>query len=415
MSQRRLGSNGLMKLPSGRYQIDYRDQNGVRHRESFDREKQARATLDERRTKVREGEYIPPQNIPTFEEMAGRWLEEKKHNAGRDGKPVKETTLQHWQNHIRHHLIPTLGRYRLDRITTNLIEEMRFRWRDSGKTPLSPPTVNKLLTTTAAIFDEAIRLDKTKHNPAGKAKRIGVGSVEAQGNGEKDGQEVRPEQVYTPEELNRLIESATPGLYQTIIMAIALTGKRHGEALALQWGDMDFKAEKILIRRTWPDIYKNDEPVFYIPKTKSAVREIPIPPELVSALERWKLPCPISKWDLVFPKEDGRPQDRKTILRGALYPAIRRAKIKKLDIHALRHTYASILLSQGTPITEVSAYLGHANPQITLQVYSHWLPRTKTDSVSRLAKAIFNSGKKPLDDQVGHLKDTSGDLAKEMD
>ena len=415
MSQRLLRSNGLMKLPSGRYQIDYRDRDGVRHRESFDREKQARATLDEKRTRIREGEYIPPQNIPTFEEMAGRWLEEKKHNAGRDGKPVKETTLLHWDNHIRLRLIPTLGKYRLDRITTDLIEEMRFRWRDSGKTPLSPATVNKLLTTTAAIFDEAIRLGKTKHNPASKAKRLGVGSVEAQGNGEKDGQEVRPEQVYTPDELNRLIEAATPGLYQTIIMTIALTGIRHGEALGLQWGDIDLEVGKITIRRTWPNIYRDNEPVFYIPKSKNAVREIPIPPELISALKKWKLSCPVSKWDLVFPKKDGRPRDRKTILSCGFYPAHRRAKIKKLDIHALRHSYASILLAHSTPITEVSAYLGHANPQITLQVYSHWLPRTKTDSISKLAEAIFNSGKKPLGDQVGHLKDTSGDLAQEMD
>jgi len=359
------------------------------------------------------GEYIPPQNIPTFEEMAGRWLEEKKHNAGRDGKPVKETTLQHWRIHTGHHLIPTLGKYRLDRITTNLIEEMRFRWRDGGKTPLSPATVNKLLTTTAAIFDEAVRLGKTKHNPASKAKRLGVGSVEAQENGEKDGQEVRPEQVYTPDELNRLIEAATPGLYQTIIMTIALTGIRHGEALGLQWGDISWETRSITIRRTLPDIYKDKQPVFYIPKTKSAVREIPIQPQLVSSLKTWKMACPKSDWELVFPKEDGRPQDRKTILRGGLYPAIRRAEVKKLDIHSLRHTYASILLALGTPITEVSAYLGHANPQITLQVYSHWLPRTKTDSVSRLAEAIFNSRKIPPSDQIGHLKDTSGNFDQE--
>jgi len=391
MNQRRLKGVAITKLPSGRYQIDYRDQNGKRHRESFDREKEARAALDDKRIKVRDGEYISPDKIPTFKEMAIQWLEEKKHSAGRDGKPVKETTLQHWRNHIDRHLIPTLGVYRLDGITTGLIEKMRYRWKDHSKPPLSPISVNKLLTTTAAIFDEAIRSGKVKHNPASKAKRLGVGSVEAQENGEKDGQEVRPEQVYNPDELRRLLTSAKPGLYRAILMTVALTGIRHGEALALQWGDIDFNAEKILVRRTWPDLYRNDEPVFYIPKTKSAVREVPIPSQLVTALKRWKLSCPVSKWELVFPKEDGRPQDRKTILRGALYPAIRRAEVKKLDMHALRHTYASILLSQGTPITEVSAYLGHANPQITLQVYSHWLPRTKTDSVSRLASLVFSS------------------------
>jgi site-specific recombinase XerD len=72
--------------------------------------------------------------------------------------------------------------------------------------------------------------------------------------------------------------------------------------------------------------------------------------------------------DLVFPKKDGPPHDRKTVLRSGLHPAIRRAEVKKLDMHALRHTFASLLLSQGAPITDVSSYLGHANPQIPLSI-----------------------------------------------
>ena len=109
----------------------------------------------------------------------------------------------------------------------------------------------------------------------------------------------------------------------------------------------------------------------------------------------------MSKWDLVFPKEDGRPYDRKAMLKYGLYAAVSRAGVKKLDMHSLRHSYASILLSQGTPITEVSAYLGHANTQITLEVYSHWLPRTPTNSISRLAESIFSE-----DPNLGHLMDT---------
>jgi integrase len=233
-----------------------------------------------------------------------------------------------------------------------------------------------------AIFNEAVRLGKVKHNPATAAQRLGVGSVEAT---ESENTEVRPEEVYNAEELNRLIQHAEAGFFKTLIFTVALTGIRHGEALALQWGDIDLTAGKITVRRTWPDKWREDEPIFYVPKSKNGVREIPIPGELAQALKRWKLSCAISKWDLVFPKKDGAPHDRKTILRSGLYPAIRRAEVKKLDMHALRHTFASLLLSQGTPITEVSSYLGHADPQITLRVYSQWIPRTKTDSISRLA------------------------------
>jgi len=385
----------IKKLKSGRYQIDFRDQAELRHRKSFDRLKDAQAELDEKRVEIREGDYVSPKEVPTFGEMARAWLKGKKENAGRDGRPVKETTLKHWQNHLDTYLIPTLGRYPLNKIKTGQIEELRAVWKESPdkkrKKPLSSATVNKLLTTITAIFDEGIRIELIKHNPARKAKRKGVGSNEANDGNEKDGLEIRAEQVYTPSEIKRLIEAATPGLYQTLITTVALTGMRHGEALALMWGDFDFKNSKITVRRTWPDIYgKDGEPVFYIPKSRNATREIPIPSELVSALKRWKISCPVSKWDLVFPKEDGRPYDRKAMLKYGLYAAVSRAGVKKLDMHSLRHSYASILLSQGTPITEVSAYLGHANTQITLEVYSHWLPRTPTNSISRLADSIFS-------------------------
>jgi integrase len=375
----------IKKLTSGWYQIDFRDRHGARHRESFPTQKAAKAALDEKRVSVRNGEYAAPKEIPMFKAMAELWFEAKKVNAGKHGRPVKETTLDHWKNHIDAYLVPAFGEFRLDQITTQAIEKKRLAWRDESK--LSPITVNKLLTTTTAIFNEAVRLGAVKHNPATAAQRLGVGSVEAS---DSDNAEVRPEGVYSAEELNRLIQNVDAGLCKTLIHTVAMTGMRHGEALGLQWGDIDLNAGKITVRRTWPNKWRNDEPIFYVPKSKNGVREIPISGELIQALKRWKLSCPISKWDLVFPKKDGTPQDRKTVLRSALYPAIRRAEVKKLDMHALRHSFASLLLSQGAPITEVSSYLGHADPQITLKVYSHWIPRTKTDSISRLAGSIFN-------------------------
>ena len=235
--------------------------------------------------------------------------------------------------------------------------------------------VNKLLTTMTAIFTEAVRLfGRAISNPASTAQRLGVGSVEASG---KDGAEIRPEEIYNAEELNRLILGAEPGFNRTLIFTVAMTGMRHGEALGLQWGDIDLAADKITVRRTWPDKWRGEEPIFYVPKSKNGVREIPIPGELVQALKRWKLACPISQWDLVFPKKDGAPHDRKTV-------------------RAL----------SGNPCPLPAPYLGHADPQITLKVFSHWIPRTKTDSISRLAGMILNA-KTPASEDDGHSVDTS--------
>ena len=70
---------------------------------------------------------------------------------------------------------------------------------------------------------------------------------------------------------------------------------------------------------------------------------------------------------------------------------MRRAGLKFLTMHGLRHTYASLLLANNTPVTEVSYYLGHSSPQVTMSIYAHWCRTIKTDSVSRLAEGIFGA------------------------
>ncbi len=94
----------IKKLTSGLYQIDFRDRQGVRHRESYPTQKEAKAKLDEKHTAVRNNDYIAAKAIPTFKVMAELWFENKKVNAGKNGKPVKETTLDHWKNHIDSYL-----------------------------------------------------------------------------------------------------------------------------------------------------------------------------------------------------------------------------------------------------------------------------------------------------------------------
>jgi integrase len=104
---------------------------------------------------------------------------------------------------------------------------------------------------------------------------------------------------------------------------------------------------------------------------------------------------------LVFPRADGRPHDRKTTWR-AFDATIKKAnekakgegeKLRRLTVHSLRHSFASIHLMNGTPIPEVSSMLGHANVNITLAVYTHFIPKMQTDSSSRLAAAIFSEEK----------------------
>jgi integrase len=124
---------------------------------------------------------------------------------------------------------------------------------------------------------------------------------------------------------------------------------------ALRWSDIDLQAGKIFVRRSlsWARLKSETGPArprFYEPKTKSGIRTLPAPPELLSALRVWKLECPKGELDLVFAAPTGLPAHRSNVLRYGLYRALRRAGLRRVDMHSLRHSFASALIMAGAPL-----------------------------------------------------------------
>jgi integrase len=104
---------------------------------------------------------------------------------------------------------------------------------------------------------------------------------------------------------------------------------------------------------------------------------------LVAALKRWKLQCPTSADDLVFPAPEGQPLCRDRLLRVCLRPALSRARLRRVTFHSLLHSCALAMILAGAAITEVQHQLGHSNPSITLSIYSHWFKGAKGGATSR--------------------------------
>jgi integrase len=193
-----------------------------------------------------------------------------------------------------------------------------------------------------------------------------------------------------------VILAATPGRIRTILQTAILTGTRVSELLALRWQDVNLNNAVINIRRSMSIARVKGEPTqekvrCFDPKTKMGKRDIPITAQLVTALREWKEKCPKSRLDLVFCDEFGEPCDRTAIGRYGLKPALQQAGIdKNVTMHGLRHTYASMLILLGRPITEVSRYMGHADVYVTMSVYAHFLKPKKQDTMSDLEKLIEN-------------------------
>jgi hypothetical protein len=114
-------------------------------------------------------------------------------------------------------------------------------------------------------------------------------------------------------------------------------------------------------------------------KTAASMRSIRLTKALLRELRVWKAACPKADSeakvrDLVFPNAAGGFEDAHNLLRRSFHPALRRAKLRTIRFHDLRHTCASLLLAAGVSIKEVHAQLGHASAQVTLDVYGHLIP-----------------------------------------
>ncbi|MBX3027524.1 site-specific integrase [bacterium] len=387
----------------GKWCVDFRDQHRRRHCKFFETRKEADAHLAAVIGEVKQGRFRSPEELPTFAEVAARWLAEQHDRA--------PGTVENYRGQVDKHLVPALGPLRIDRVTPAVVEQLRNdKWQAGAG--LERSTVNALLQRLAAILGYALRHDLVSRNAADKAlvrrvrreRRAGQAGAVA----------VDPKEVLTAEQAGRLIHAAAPGLYRTFIQTALLTGCRSGELLGLVWDDVDLEARRLRIQRSlsWKagatKGYGKAAAHFGPPKTDSSYRTLDLAPELVRALRAWKLQAPPSAVviddktgtvaALVFPNLTGRPLHRAHLHKGLRAALDACPGLPRVDLHGLRHTFASVAIGQlRLPPTQVAKLLGHRDAGVTLEVYSHWFEGLSSEgAMADLAGAILT----PRGDQM---------------
>ena len=362
-----------VKYRRGKWVADWRDDTGRRYWRTFDAQEDANIFLGKVTEKLKRGTFQRPAEVPTFGRLAADWLADR-------APRVRVATYAQYQTHIELHLVPALGDVRVDQLRVKHLEALRDD--RLGRGGLAPQTVNKVLTTAAAVFDYAGRHEYIERNPADFVARCRRHTEEVDADGSDDGAGVEegqadPAKVLSIEQARKMVEHAEPGLYQTLLLVTVLTGARIGEVTALRWSDVDLGAGKLTIRRSvsWakPRGQKTTEPKFYKPKTTAGARTLPLLPELAAALKRWKLASPPNPSGLLFATADGKPKHRSTITHEGLRPALTAAELPTVGLHSFRHTFASTLLMAGRTPAEVAKLCGHRGPDVTTRVYAHWL------------------------------------------
>lgn len=387
----------------GRWVADYRDQHGKRRIEkppgSFDNLAQERIAAQELLTKrlaeVARGDCVAARARLTFGEVCDRYLDSKVN--------IRASTMRSYAGLIACYLRPYFGSWKIHTITASDIERYRAelarglppaiaaalverardakpKWsearvkRSGARRKPGTRTINKSLTLLTMIFNYAARHRWVDHNPAEYVEKL------------KDETYLhhRPvdENILTPDEVRRVV-AASEDHYRLLIQAAAFTGMRQGELLGLQWGDIDWSSRQIHVRRAWKD------GAFTQPKTRNSQRRVDVPDFLLHELKKWRLRCPKGELDMVFPNGAGNPETHANVLQRGFYPALRRAGLRKIRFHDLRHTFASLLLANGEDVVRVSRLLGHASPHITLNTYSHMLPKEHYGSTDRLAQLVY--------------------------
>ena len=369
------------------WRLDYRPMGmrGPRRRIEFPTKKAAERFLAETSHKVARGEYVAPSQVPDFKDAAEEWVRSKL-----DRRPSYAADLR---SRVDKYLLPAFGMLRLDQISVAAIERLRDEMRRAGR---ATRTIKGVMQILDSIFKMAIRHGTCGANPMMRVERLHDAACElkSKNSGEEASEDLASlDLILNPREIGQLLASAQAGLYQTLLTTLALTGMRSGEAFALRWSDCELnETPKIYVRRTlsWARL-KGEEirPRFFPPKTKAGLRTIGIAPELASILKRWKLACPPSDGDLVFPTPGGGPVRRSVALRRGLWPALSRAGLRRVNMKSLRHSYASALIAQGSPVTEVQSILGHSSPTVTLSIYSHWFRATRTTATDVVARTIL--------------------------
>ena len=259
--------------------VDYVDQNGERHIETFAKKKDADAYQATVKVDVRQGIHTAPSKSITVANAADDWIKYIKLE-GREA-----STLAQYRQHAKH-ISDRIGDRKLASLTTPGLNT----FRDELLSTMSRAMARKVMSSLKALLRHAqgrgnvaqnVALAvKIKSNPRDKKKpEIGI-------------------EIPTPGEIKTIIAAA--GRWRPLLITATFAGLRSSELRGLRWQDIDFKRAVLHVRQR-ADRYG----VIGKPKSKAGQRTVPLGPQVVNTLREWKLACPKGDLGLVFPTPRG--------------------------------------------------------------------------------------------------------------
>jgi integrase len=275
-----------------------------------------------------------------------------------EARACAKSHIETVESHLRVHLVPFFGNRPLDRIDEDDVTRLVVRLRRSGR---APKTVRNILSTLHSVFELARRRRWIATNPC---TLVDLPTPKAS----KDIRFLRQE------ELAAVLDTGIPDdewgfLERPLYLMAAMTGLRQGELLALRWQDLDIAALKVHVRQA----FVRGE--FKTPKSVRGSRGVPMAAELEHALNELRAASNfVSDDDLVFAHPlTGRPLVR-SVVRRRFQRACRRAGVRVVRFHDLRHTFGTRIAASGeVSLRTLQEWMGHRDAKTTL-IYADYQP-----------------------------------------
>ena len=341
--------------------------------------KQAEAVLRQTIVEIETQTYISPSKL-TVKDWMNEWM-----NLYIIGKR-SVTTIEGYWNQINNYLIPVLGDIYLQDLSPSMVQkwvnQMREKSPRTGK-PLSPKTIRNIWLNLSTAMERAVIEELIKKNPCEHTELPSRERYEAE--------------VYDQEEINLLLSAAQGTDMELPMMIEICLGLRRGELLALKWDHIDFEKSKVTICENL--VQAERELYTKTPKTRSGIRTLEIPYNLLIKLKEERKHYLERKiryggdfydYGYVVCQNNGKPYKPDSM--GLKFRRFLKAHgLKSIRFHDLRHTNATLMLTNGISPKVAQQRLGHSDFSTTMNIYSHVLESVDREAANAIDQAIFGN------------------------
>lgn len=291
---------------------------------------------------------------------------------------LRPTTRACYEDRIYKHIIPEIGRIPLNKLTQSDLQQFYARLKRGGRIRLveelgeglSDRAVRGCHTTCRSSLERAVKEGLIRSNPTEACKLPPKKSKEMQ--------------ILTKEEIIRFLTQAEAEGYYEMFMLELTTGMRRGELLALKWRDLNINTGELHISRQVTKPGK--ETLISAPKTKSSIRSIILPLDMVELLVDLKKRTK-GEWMFPSPVNEGEPRNPTAVFH-RFQLILERANCKRIRFHDLRHTFATIAIENGMDIKTLSNMIGHISAETTLNIYSHITDTMQAQAAVKIDRKI---------------------------